>query len=345
MIHGPDNQFEIVDGPSSQLEDRETTVNRASPKVYRDKFYRHYGSKMSAVELLFDTVDCLDKTNFLGRYLNCRSGAEFSRHEDTGEVLVFAHHCNLRWCPMCGAARQSWIAEECRRWFIQVHKPKLITLTLKHSNAPLAYQTKCLYDYFRKLRKTAWFKKHVRGGTWFYHIKKSQSDHKWHPHIHCLVDSDYIDKTELSKRWLKITGSSKVVHIKAVTNPENSVKHAARYSAEPCNVADLQLADAVELFYALQGKRICGSWGTARGISFRPKPPDDSGKWKTIGSWITVVENLGYDDNADAIMKAFRLNKPLDKGISMYALELEIYDNFIHAPPKFDPQGRFNFAA
>ncbi|MBA7699061.1 hypothetical protein ES703_107746 [subsurface metagenome] len=51
------------------------------------------------------------------------------------------------------------------------------------------------------------------------------------------------------------------------------------------------------------------------------------------------------DDRASAIWKAYCLDKPVRDGVSMYDLEVEIYDNFMRAPPKFDPQGRFNFAA
>ncbi|MBA7680742.1 hypothetical protein ES703_89063 [subsurface metagenome] len=254
-------------------------------------------------------------------------------------------HCGLRWCPMCAASRQAWIAGECERWFAQVDKPRLVTLTLRHTDAPLANQVKDLYDYFRKFRKRKFFSDRTKGGVWFFHIKKSQKDHRWHPHLHCLIDSDFLEHKRISELWRKITGGSHVVHIKTVTNPTNSVKHAARYSAEPCNLGEHTAIDALEVFYALHGRRICGTWGTARMISFRPKAREDSKSWHEVGSWQTVYHMKDNDDDAAAIWKAYCLEKPLEVGHSMYWREIEMYENFIRAGPSFDPQGRFKFVA
>mgnify|MGYP001050438484 CR=1 FL=1 len=118
--------------------------------------------------------------------------------------------------------------------------------------------------------------------------------------------------------WHKVTGDSKIVHVKAVTNPTNSVKHAARYSAEPCDLSTLNLVDGLELYYALSGRRLAGTWGTARKISFRPKPDPDAKKWKAVGSYDMVRQLIDSDDNARAIWKAYCMGTPLDEGINMY---------------------------
>lgn len=224
-------------------------------------------------------------------------------------------------------------------------EPRLVTLTLKHTTSPLADQVNALYDYFRKFRKRKFFADRCKGGVWFFHIKKSQKDKLWHPHLHMLIDSDFLEHKRISELWCKITGGSKIVHVKAISNPANSVKHAARYSAEPCDLSAHSLADGLEVYYALVGRRICGTWGSARVISFRPKPQDDKKHWKNIGSYDMVRQLKDSDDRAHAIWKAYCLGKPVRDGVSLYDLEVEIYDNFMRAPPKFDPQGRFNFAA
>lgn len=338
QVHNPDRG-------NSSLEARTTSSRTSNPPTYGDKKRREYEPRFSTAKLLYRTVDDLDNKNFSSRLTECRSGAFFMRHEETGEVRVKSFHCGLRWCPICAASRQAWIASECERWFIQVQEPRLVTLTMRHTTSPLADQVNALYSHFQKFRKRKFFKDRTRGGVWFFHIKKSQKDHKWHPHLHCLIDSDFLEHKKVSVLWHKITGDSKIVHIKAVTNPTNSVKHAARYSAEPCDLSTLDPMDGLELYYALQGRRLAGTWGTARMISFRPKPDPDRKRWKQIGSYDMVRQLKDSDDNAKAIWKAYCLGKPVAANVSMYALELEIYDNFIHAPPKFDPQGRFNFAA
>ena len=344
------------DSSSGSLEARATTDRTSPQPTYRHRCTQGIERKVSSVEALYTTVDDLNSESILGfsylprpslaaRFSDCRQFAIFVRHEVTGEVQVRSKHCGLRWCPMCAASRQAWIAGECERWFSQVHKPRLVTLTLRHTTAPLADQVSALYSHFRKFRKRKFFADRTKGGVWFFHIKKSQTDHKWHPHLHCLIDSDFLEHKRISELWHKITGDSHIVHLKTVTNPTNSVKHAARYSAEPCDLSDHSHVDALEVFYALHGKRICGTWGTARMISFRPKAREDSKQWHEVGSWILVINEKDYDDNAAAIWKAYNLNQPLEPNISMYELELELYDNFIRAGPKKFCQTFFNFAA
>lgn len=345
---GSKQATQSIDNPESsvcQLEARATPVRTPGRQNYGDTVRRHYQPKFTSVTQLYETVDSLDNTNYSSRLSFCRSAAYFVRHEDSGEVQVRSKHCGLRWCPMCATSRQAWISTECERWFVKVTKPRLVTLTLRHTDAPLSLQISNLYEYFRKFRKRKFFSDKTRGGVWFFHIKKSKNDHRWHPHLHMLIDSEFLDSKEVSKLWAKITGGSKIVHVKAVTNPTNSVKHAARYSAEPCDLSTHSLIDSLEVFYALHGRRIAGTWGTARMISFRPKPQEDRKQWKTLGSWEMVQQLKDSDDNANAIWKAYCLDKPLDKGINMYALELELYDNFIHAPPKKPWQNSFHFAA
>lgn len=350
------NERQSANSSSGALEARATSDRTPPQTTYRDRMCRDIKSKMSAVKLLYEQVDELNSETILGfsylskpslasRFSSCRQEAVFVRHDETGEVQVRSKHCGLKWCPLCSASRQAWISGECERWFVKVPTPRLVTLTLRHTDALLADQVHDIYDYFRKFRKRKFFRSKTRGGVWFFHIKKSQTDGRWHPHLHMLVDSDFLEHKEISKLWAKITGGSKIVHIKAVTNPQNSVKHAARYSAEPCDLSKHTVIDSLEVFYALHGKRICGTWGSARMISFRPKPREDSKQWKTIGNWQTVIGLKDTDENAALIWKAYNLEKPLDKGISMYETELEIYDNFIHAPPKSFNQTFFSFAA
>jgi hypothetical protein len=103
-------------------------------------------------------------------------------------------------------------------WLPTVTAPKFITLTLKHSPAPLSHQISTLYGCFRKLRKTKLLTKTVRGGIWFFQVKQSAADYLWHPHLHIVVDSPYIPKHQLSRAWLSITKTSQIVDIRQITN-------------------------------------------------------------------------------------------------------------------------------
>jgi len=330
---------------STSLEARATSDRTPAPQNYGDKIRQQHQPKYTSVQKLYNTVDSLDNKIYSPRLESCRSAAFFVRHEETGEIQVRSKHCGLRWCPMCAASRQAWISAECEHWFAKVQKPRLVTLTLRHTDAPLSLQISNIYEYFRKFRRRKFFADKTWGGVWFFHIKKSQGDHRWHPHLHMLIDSDFLDSKRVSKLWAEITGGSKIVHVKAVTNPTNSVKHAARYSAEPCDLSMHSDIDALEVYYALHGRRIAGTWGSARQISFRPKPREDSKQWKNVGTWDMVQALKDSDDNAKAIWKSYCLDRPLAAGINMRHVEDQMYETFMLSPPKPKFQMYINFAA
>ena len=329
----------------NSLEPKVTSEISAPKKGYRDTLIDEFPAEMSAAEEMYRWVSDTDKKNYISQILECRTNPIFKRNSETGLVKVLSDRCGLRWCPLCAKSRQAVITIEAEKWFKKVSKPVLITLTLKHSKNSLKNQINILYKSFNKLRNRQFFKKRSRGGIWFFHIKRSKTDGLWHPHLHCLMDSDFMDKKALSDLWCKITKGSFIVHIKGITNPANSVSHAARYSAKPANLKDHDFADTLELFYALKGKRICGTWGTGRTMDLRKKRVDEKGTWKSLGDWSTIVNLLGVDDRADAIYKAYIFSTPLPDDIDLNPLELEMEGVGPRPPPKLSWQSMFKFAS
>lgn len=295
---------------------------------YRASLASEFPAKMLAVEDMYSSIDEAQNKNYFSRLLDCRSLAMFQRNEETGKVRVTSEHCGLRWCPLCAKSRQGRIMNEVSSWFEQVSRPLLLTLTLKHTTAPLKHQVYYLYKDFKKLRNRKLFKKNSKGGIWFFHIKRSKTDGLWHPHLHCLMDSNYIDKKALSVLWSKITGGSHVIHLKTVINPRNSVAHAARYAAEPCDVSEMSTEDALEVFNTMHGKRLCGTWGSGRTMDLRKPKDKESCHWKNIGTW-TEVQDLAYSDPiAKAIIDAYTLDHELDEAITLIEPE---------PPPDYEP--------
>jgi len=191
-------------------------------------------------------------------------------------------------------------------------------LTLKHTSAPLAHQVDHLYGFFRELRRRKDFSRAVTGGIWFFHIKKSKDDGLWHPHLHCLVTGFYLPKSRLRRMWIEVTYGSEVVGIRSVYDHEKASYEAARYAACPGNLAGLSLVDSIELVESMHGRRICGSWGTGRAVSLRPKPIEDKHRWSGIGSWQAVIADYKTDRNAQAILHAWKNNQPLPDGITYH---------------------------
>ncbi len=323
------------------LETSEISRHRFS---YRDSLALEFPAKMRAVEEMYSGVDHADNKNYFLRLSNCRSLAMFQRNEETGKVRVTSEHCGLRWCPLCAKARQGRIMNEVSGWFEKVRRPVLLTLTLKHTPAPLKHQVHYLYKDFKKLRNRKLFRKNSKGGIWFFHIKRSKADGLWHPHLHCLMDSNWIDRKALSVLWCKITKGSHIVHLKTVENPRNSVSHAARYAAEPCDVSELSFDDGLEVFYAMHGKRLCGTWGTGRKMDLRKPKDPESGNWKNVGDWNEVQALADSDPIARAIVDAYTLDHELAECMTL--IEPEPPPDVVHweMPTRKLFQNHFKFS-
>ncbi len=201
-------------------------------------------------------------------------------------------------------------------WIRNIPHPKFLTLTLRHTVSPLFFQIRQLYKSFQKLRRMKFFKTATPGGVWFFQVKKSQSDNLWHPHLHCLIYGDYIPIRHLKRQWSKVTGGSDIVDIRAIHDPQGAAADVARYASSAGSLVGLSLDDSCELVDAMEGRRICGAWGTGRAVSLRPPKCKDKDKWENIGSWQAIICQRKYDHNADAIWHAWRHGSELPQGVN-----------------------------
>lgn len=306
----------------------ETSEHPSLPSSYRAFQIGKIPELYDKAEQLYSAVDSIDYTDYIGRLESCRSRSWFARHKDSGKVRVFTTTCKLRWCPMCVAARRAWLQGSIGEWLKGIEQPKFLTLTVRHVGLPLSLQIKNLYTYFKNLRRSSFWRRKVAGGVWFFQLKKSDTDELWHPHLHCVLDSDYMLHETLSALWNDITHGSPIVDIKIVRNPEKSADYVARYATAPANLIHLDTNDAVDCFRSLHGKRICGKFGTAEVIHLRPPKCDDKDSWQHVGNWSTVSQLADSNDDAALILKAWQSDDVLSSGISMYAVEYEIKNGF-----------------
>jgi len=277
---------------------------------------------------------------------NCRSIAWFVRSQSSGTVRVFSNACHQRWCPVCSGAKAMYITNTITEWLKQTDHPKLLTLTLKHRSDGLTEQINSLYEAFRKLRSRVVFKRPIFGGIWFFQVHRSKSDGLWHPHLHCLVEGQYLNKSTLSALWQEITHTSKIVDIRAVKNPEEMAKYVARYAARPANLIELSPDSRVEVICALHGRRLCGCWGSAKGVSLKPQKVDDKDEWQAIGNWSTIMNLVGKDSMADTIYRAWLSGEAVPADCTFEDIDRfvqnELSEPCGESPPP-DPQKWLNF--
>lgn len=301
----------------NRVHNKQTNEHLDSIDTYGDHLRHSCKQEVLYAAKIYNLLDDRSDKKRSWRLLHCRDHAWFYRHDETGEVRVGSNACSLRWCPVCARSRRNYIAHVVGEWIPETAYPKFLTLTLRHSTAPLDWQIKCLYKYFRELRRRLEFKRCVTGGIWFFQIKKSKADNLWHPHLHCIITGLYLSKHKLHKMWCQVTHGSFVADIRGIDDPQKAANDAARYAASPGSLLGLSLADGCELVGATYGQRICGTWGTGRAVSLSPVKSEDADKWHNVGSWYQVMSELDYNSNARAILHAWKHKEPLDQEITM----------------------------
>ena len=338
--------MEVSENRTTLVQDIETTRRLPAFASFREVLDNAHPGEALASKQFYALVDGDFSTTFEDRLLDCRSRAWFIRHEETGKVRIATKQCRLRWCFHCSESRQQFITQAVLPWFQMVKKPRLLTVTLKHSQDPLDEQIEHLYDCFRKLRNRKTCKEAIRGGIWFFQVTYNQKTGEWHPHIHALLDAEYMLHAKLMSDWYDITSDSTIIHIRNVDNPEKTLSHNARYAARPSALLKIPKSLWKELYYAFDKRRICGTWGTARKISLRPTKPPDSGKWQDVGGFRTVIALKDDDDNARAIFDSWTLGIPLPEGINMNDIGMGITDFAEKAkpPPEWRDQNYFDYA-
>lgn len=299
---------------------------------YREYAVRYKKGEVQLSKLLYKAIDNERRTTYSDSYNACRTRAWFVHNDESHIVRVRSNHCGLRWCPLCSASK-SWIySQQMIPWLGKCKHAKFVTLTLKHSELALSVQLDRIYKSFQSLKKKANFKKYIIGGVWFFQVVKSHKTQQWHPHLHILVDGRYMPQRILRQMWEKITGDSYIVHIEAVKNKQKALEYAARYVARPMSLRGLNNEEFCELFEAFHGRRLCGVFGTARGISFNPDKLPSSGNWVKIGSFDVVMRFKDYDQDATDIYSAWKTGEPLEN-----PCDFSYADLFINSGGDYDP--------
>lgn len=259
-------------------------------QFYRDACLKSVRAEYDAIEAYYASSKITSFTQALENLQSCRSRAFFLLDIESRKVHIAGNACRLRWCPMCAKSKSYRITRAVENWFEHVKEKKFITLTIKHSNNELINQINHLYKSFLKLRKHKFWKRHCKGGVWFFQIKFCKESQQWHPHIHIVAESNFMFQAVLSDVWLQITKSSKIVDIRAVHDNRKTAEYVARYSARPSALENLSFELQDELIRSLHGKRLCGAWGTAKGIDLTGTKKPDIKTFERISSFTKLNE-------------------------------------------------------
>lgn len=306
---------------TTSVHTKETTGPLPSYQSYRAYRRSSCADEFTAAEQTYSRLDERDEVRRTELLLGCRKSAWFVRNVESGRVHIASNSCRLRWCPICSRAKSTYITHNVKPWIESLRTARFLTLTLKHTNAPLATQIDKLYADFRSLRKDTQFKKLCVGGVWFFQIKLSKDSQQWHPHLHCILAGKWISHEWLSKKWHKTTHSSNIVDIRMVRDPDKAANEVARYSATPAQLKDLDSDQRIEVFDAMHGRRMCGTWGIAKPVSLSPPRSVDKAKYEDLGSYCVVLGMADTDPDARKIYLAWTNQTALEPGVKMRCID------------------------
>lgn len=243
--------------------------------------FRHSGW-LRTRHLVRDALDHLDASvRTLERFDSCGSDPWLVVDSaDSSRLAIHSNHCHNRWCTPCSRERAHRIVGNLHPT-LDAGDIRFLTLTLRHSDAPLSDQMDRLYDCFRRLRRLDFWKAAVSGGCAVLEVTHSHTDACWHVHLHCLLDGTWIDGREIRAAWWRITGDSYVVKVKQCSNADRAAHYLVKYVTKPVPATVINKPHALrEMIAAFAGRRLVLTFASWRGVKLTE--PLDSTDWKSI---------------------------------------------------------------
>jgi hypothetical protein len=274
----PNQQLEL---PPSNLS--EFTIHLDAP----EQVLRFQGCQEER-QFWLDTLHLIEPDVMrIARFRQCGKYAWVHEDVETGELFLQGESCKLRICPVC-RRRIQWKARARVLDFLSQHEDlrwQFHTFTLKHRPDPLPQQFNRLVKCFRRLRQRKHWKDTVSmgyavlevtfhpAGTYSQNGRRRTYD-EWHPHLHAVVATNWIDYGWLHKAWKQITGDSTNIDCEKVSNNEKAAYYVGKYIGKP---PDLNLHGNIErmteYYQSLQGRRMLMPFGdTAKHRLPAPEP-------------------------------------------------------------------------
>jgi hypothetical protein len=191
------------------------------PLSVDEETFRHSGWAAQRRRMFAGLRRCCVSASRLDAFAKCGSFATMEYSNARKRYRVRGNYCHDRFCEPCARARAGRAKAAILR---RVTKDRLrfLTLTLRHSTAPLLDQLKRLRKCFSQLRHLPVWKAAVSGGAVFLEVKVGR-DGLWHPHLHIMAEGTWLDWRVLRAAWLVCTGDSDNVDLRA---PKGDAKEA-----------------------------------------------------------------------------------------------------------------------
>lgn len=256
---------------SSLLDPQETSLHVASDSLdfstddlkqdvgFRHSYWQHRRERVYRClqKLVYDPARLL-------HFNHCGAGAWVQRAiGHPGKFRVVSMKCHDRFCEACQREKRLKISRNLVNKMPD-GRVRFVTLTLRSSNTPLKDQIDRMVKAFAKLRRGARLRKCFEGGIWFLEVTRNNKTCLWHPHLHVLVQGDYIPLDLLRLEWHRCTGDSYIVDVRDIKHVNEVVGYVTKYAAKAVNVAsipdDESLTEVMQVFQSQRMYQPFGSW-------------------------------------------------------------------------------------
>lgn len=308
-----------VGPPLSPLEalesDRQDDIVRAGRRTQIDSraavVFRHSGwqrPRSLVASALQRTDQCKSRTR---AFADCGAQAFVLRSlDDPSQYRIAGSSCHDRFCLPCATERSCVIGGNVLE-LIKGKPIRFLTLTIKTTHEPLAGSLDKLYKSFQALRRRRIWRKHVTGGVAFLEVKWSPDARRWHPHLHCLVQGSYIDKSRLSRSWHEITTDSFIIDIRRPPNDAAVTRYVTKYASKPFNNTYLNRPELLdEAILALAGRKLALTFGTWRGAKLTGSSID--GCWEPVAALETILNRAARGHAQSRFILECLTNRKLD---------------------------------
>lgn len=290
-------------GPKPKRERRESKAERRKnnidswrlqPATQWETEFRHSHWTARRAKITAHLASCGASMFSMERWTECGSDCMIEHSEKADKHRVKANYCKSRHCEPCSRARANVLAANLQEKLTAAANGKFrfVTLTLRHTKTPLLNQIKKLYASFKTLRKQAYWKQSQRGGAFMLEVKWSARSREWHPHLHVITDGSWMDKRDLSREWLKVTGDSTSVDVRALDDAKHAAHYLVKYVTKGTSseVWDDKEA-AQEWITATRGIRVCSTFGNWRGMKLS-KPTIKYDDWVKVCRLDNLIQRV-----------------------------------------------------
>lgn len=198
-----------------------------------------------------------DRLRDCGRYMQAAA-------TESGSVKLLTKPCRNRACPTCSRMKAKAVERRIIDMIGAIDTPRLLTLTIVSQDKPLAEQIDHLWESYRRLRKSKLWRESQRGAVACIEVTLNLKTRRWHPHLHCVIDGDYLPQSAWSRQWKLASEGSAIVDVRLIRSKQKAASYVASYLSKNANTHRWSAAEILESIDAFHGRRQFNASGSLR---------------------------------------------------------------------------------